>query len=351
MGLIAQTLDRYAQSQAVTFKHDRKQTVGASEIGQCARKVFWLKNEDDPEYAVPRDPEYTETWGARMRGTVFENHFWVPALKKRFGSRLHHAGKNQRTFHKGFLTATPDGMVWPLEHAEQQELGVDASCILVECKTADPRTNLTEAKAENVYQAQVQMGLIRDTTTARPTHAIISYADASFWSDIKEFTVAFDPAVYQAAQDRARLVMTAKSVTETQPEGWIAGGKECNYCPFTKPCGVERRNLPFQSEPVDLQFVAEMTDMAREYRRLENNSDFAGAALRLQAESIKARLREKGVTKIPGVLTWSPVKGRNGYDSKAIKQAAIDAGINVEQFATQAEASDRLVIQVGADLT
>ena len=75
MGLIAETLNRYAQSQTVTFKHDRKQTVGASEIGQCARKVFWLKNEDDPEYAVPRDPEYTETWGARMRGTVFENAF------------------------------------------------------------------------------------------------------------------------------------------------------------------------------------------------------------------------------------------------------------------------------------
>jgi len=350
MPLIAETLNAYAKTQTVTFKHDRKQTVGASEVGQCARKIFWLKNEDDPEYAVPRDPEYRDTWGARMRGTVYEACFWEPAMRARFGDRLLFAGKDQRTFHKGFLTATPDGMLYPFTPWEQKQLGVPSECVLVECKTADPRTNLNEAKAENVYQAQVQMGLVRETTKFQPTHAIISYTDASFWSDVKEFVVAFDPAIYQAAYERARLVMTATDPAETQPEGWIAGGKECNYCPFTKPCGVERRNLPFQEQPVDPQFAAEMTDMAREYRRLECDRDAFDADVREQSEKIKARLREKGVTKIPGVLTWSPVKGRNSYDSKAIKQAAIDAGINVEQFVTTGEAGDRLVIQVGAEM-
>jgi len=349
MSLIKSTLDAYAASIEKTWGHDRSNTVGGSEIGACARKVFWIKNENDPEYSVPRDPEYVDSYGARLRGIVMEDHFWEPALRKRFGKRLLFAGKEQRTFSKGFLSATPDGMLIDLTKTEQAEIGIDADCVVCESKSHDPRTNLNEAKAENIYQAQVQMGLVRETTKFMPTHAIISYTDASFWSDVKEFVVAFDPAIYQAAQDRARLVMTAKDVSETQPEGWIAGGKECNYCPFTKPCGVERRNLPFQQEPVDPQFVAEMTDMAREYRRLENNSDFAGTAVRLQAESIKARLREKGVTKIPGVLSWSPVKGRNGYDNKAIKQAALDAGVDIEQFATHGETSDRLVIQVGAD--
>jgi len=353
MGLIANTLDRYAQSQAVTFKHDRKQTVGASEIGQCSRKIYWLKNEDDPERAVARDAEHTETWGARMRGTVYENAFWEPAMRARFGRRLHLAGKDQRTFHKGFLTATPDGMIDPLEAAEVALLGLkdpaQVRCVLVECKTTDPRTNLTEAKSENVFQTHVQMGLVRDTTPHKPSHAVLSYTDASFWSDVKEFVVAFDPAIYQAAQDRARLVMTATDASETKPEGWIAGGKECNYCPFTKPCGVERRNLPFQPEPADPQFAAEMTDMARLYKQAERNRDDAEADTRAMAEKIKARLREKGVTKIPGVLSWSSVKGRNGYDNKAIKQAALDAGIDIEQFATQGDPTDRLVIQVGAD--
>jgi hypothetical protein len=241
-------------------------------------------------------------------------------------------------------------MIYPLLRDEQRALGIDTECVLTECKTADPRANLNEAKAENIYQAQVQMGLVRETQNIKPTHAIISYTDASFWSDIKEFVVAFDPDIYAAAQDRARLVMTARSAAETQPEGWIAGGKECNYCPFTRPCGVERRNLPFQEQPVDPQFAAEMTDMARLYKQAERGREDAEADTRAMAEKIKARLREKGVTKIPGVLTWSLVKGRNGYDNKAIKQAALDAGIDVEQFATTGEAGDRLVIQIGAEM-
>jgi len=38
-------------------------------------------------------------------------------------------------------------------------------------------------------------------------------------------------------------------------------------------------------------------------------------------------LREKGVRKIPGVVSWSSVKGRNGYDNKAVKEAAIAAAL------------------------
>jgi hypothetical protein len=45
-------------------------------------------------------------------------------------------------------------------------------------------------------------------------------------------------------------------------------------------------------------------------------------------------------------LSWSEVKGRQSYDNKAIKQAAIDAGIDVEQFSTVGEKTDRLLIQI-----
>ena len=47
---------------------------------------------------------------------------------------------------------------------EGQLIGTDADCVMIECKTADPRTNLVEAKPENKYQTLVQMGLVR----ARP---------------------------------------------------------------------------------------------------------------------------------------------------------------------------------------
>jgi len=141
--------------------------------------------------------------------------------------------------------------------------------------------------------------------------------------------------------------MTATSPDETPPEGWIAGGAECRYCPFTVACGVQRRNLPFQdTTDVDPQFAAEMKDAALSLRTLEKSRDTLDSDVRALQDQIKTRLREKGVRKIPGVLQWSSVKGRAGFDNKAIKQAAIDAGIDVDQFSTLGEPSDRLVITV-----
>ena len=60
-------------------------------------------------------------------------------------------------------------------------------------------------------------------------------------------------------------------------------------------------------------------------------------------------LREKGVRKILGVVTWSKVAagGRTSYDNKVrIKAAAIIAGIDVEQYKTTGEPSDRLTIEI-----
>jgi len=81
-------------------------------------------------------------------------------------------------------------------------------------------------------------------------------------------------------------------------------------------------------------------------RAMEKSRDTLDSDVRALQDQIKTRLREKGVRKIPGVLQWSSVKGRAGFDNKAIKQAAIDAGIDVDQFSTLGEPSDRLVITV-----
>ena len=344
--IISNTLDAYANSTAKNWSHERSNTVGASEVGACARKVYWLKNENDPHHRVERDPEYTDSWGARMRGTVFEDHFWEPALRARFGVRLRYAGHEQKTFVKDFLSATPDGMIVALNDREKEEIGTSADCCLVECKTADPRTNLTDAKPVNVFQTQVQMGLIRDMTAFKPTHSILSYTDASFWSDVKEFVIAFDPAIYEVAKERATLVMTATSGADLKPEGWIAGGKECNYCPFTKACGIARRNLPFQDEPVDPQFAAEITQFARTLREAELDRDHDDEVVRILQNTLKNRLRDKGVRKIPGVVTWSKVAGRKTYDLVGLKSAVTCYGGNGEDFAKIGEPSDRLTIEI-----
>ena len=40
--MIAEALAAHAGATARVFQ-DREQTVGASEVGQCARKLFWIK--------------------------------------------------------------------------------------------------------------------------------------------------------------------------------------------------------------------------------------------------------------------------------------------------------------------
>ena len=132
---------------------------------------------------------------------------------------------------------------------------------------------------------------------------------------MKEFVIAFDQSIYDAAKERATLLMTATEANELKPEGWIAGGSECNYCPFTKACGRERSNLPFADVPVEPQFAAEIADKVLAIKSLEGQRDDADALMRELQDELKARLREKGVRKIPGIVTWSSVKGRFSYDN------------------------------------
>lgn len=342
--MIKEALNNYAAASGKAWAHDRSQTVGASEVGQCARKVFWIKNEGDPKYGAARDPGYVDGWGARVRGSVYEDQFWYPALKLTYGERLLFSGPKQRTFVSGFLSATPDGLLTELEPGSVAE--GSGTEVMTECKTADPRTNLIEAKSENVFQTQVQMGIVREQTPYKPTHSILSYTDASFWNEVVEFVIPFDPSTYEAAKKRAALIMTATDAGELKPEGWIAGGRECEYCPFTKACGIQRRSVPDTDIKPDPQFVAEMADMALAAKRFELARDTADTQLRSVQQAIRDRLRSHGVRKIPGVVNWSHVKGRTSYDNKAIQAAAVAAGIDIEQFSTVGEATDRLTISV-----
>ena len=53
MTFVAKALHAYADQSPTKFdRNERLQTVGASEVGQCERKMFWLKNEGDPTHGV-----------------------------------------------------------------------------------------------------------------------------------------------------------------------------------------------------------------------------------------------------------------------------------------------------------
>jgi hypothetical protein len=282
--MIAEALSDYADATARVFEN-RAQSVGASEVGQCARKTFWLKNEDDPVYGAPRDSDYTDTSGARARGSIFEAYFWEPALRRRFGDNLLYAGADQQTLTSEFLSATPDGLLINLPRDCLAALGIadigpDGS-LLVEGKTIDPRAPLDAVKPEHAFQVQCQLGLIHELTKHRPDYALVSYVDASFWNEGAEFAVKFDETIFTNAKARARWIMTTTTAEELPPEGWIAGGRECRYCPFTRACGRQRHDVPRQTaDRADPQFVAEIADLARAAKQQEAESDAASAKLR-----------------------------------------------------------------------
>jgi hypothetical protein len=344
-GVIAYVLADYARTLRGAAAN-RAYTVGASDIGQCARKAFFVKHDG------ARDPGYVDSWGAVLRGQIIEQAFWVPALRARFGADLKFVGDRQQQFKRGFVSATPDALLTNAPRDILAPLGVpdiDSNCLLLECKSVDPRVKLDSPKPEHRYQAIVQLGVVRETTEFQPSFCVLVYIDASFWDTITEFVVAFDPDVYANAKTRAVKVLTANAASELPPEGWIAGGKECERCPFTKACGIERRALPNGTGNADPQFAAEIRALAIAYKACQADVDAAEARLRASKHDIQERLRAKQLRRVAGEdfsVTWTPVKGRQGFNVEALSAAAAAVGVGVHEFETSTAPGDRLDVRV-----
>lgn len=351
--MIRAALTAHAVASRRAWSHDRSQSVGASEIGQCARKTWFSKNEDDPVVARRRDENYIEGWGATTRGTIYENAWWEPALRAHFGDALLFAGAEQRTFSSEFLTATPDGLIIDLPTDALAHLGVPdirSDCILVECKSIDPRVKLDGPKPEHVYQAQAQLGLVRERTNYKPEFSVISYTDTSFWDEVREFPIRFDAEVYAEAKRRAAKIMSATSASDLRPEGIIAGSKECEYCPFASACGVVRAtDVPAGTGTISSDKAQFLAHMARRAKELKAEADELTSRSREIEHDIRRSMSEAGTKRFVGngvSITWSAVKGRPSWDMKGLRAAAEAAGIDLAQFETTGDPSDRLTITI-----
>jgi CRISPR/Cas system-associated exonuclease Cas4 (RecB family) len=338
MKIVTEAIKQYVESQKKTWPHDRRQTIGASEIGQCARKIFCIKFEDDPDMAVPRDSGMHDPWGARERGNLIEKYLIVPAMRLKYGHLAMFMGEEQKTFFYGDLSVTPDCILRNGEY------------IPVEFKTIDPRANLLEPKPEHVYQVQMQMGILNALKQFPCKKAIISYTDASFLSETKEFEIEFEPAYFESAQKRARSILTAERMADVEPEGYIAGGKECQYCPFSNACGYQRRDVPDETGAVaDPQFVAEISDLARQYKFAQSAVDLSEKQVRELQTQIKTRLQDKQLRRVVGngvSVSWNSVKGREKIDTEGLRSEAVRCGIDLSQFISTGESTDRLTVTV-----
>jgi inhibitor of KinA sporulation pathway (predicted exonuclease) len=94
----------------------------------------------------------------------------------------------------------------------------------------------------------------------------------------------------------------------------------------------------------DPTFVDEVTKLARAIKQMDAAIDSESAIMRDMQERLKTLLRNHQARKVPGIVSWSSVKGRSGWDNKAIREAAIEAGVDLSPYATEGEPSDRLQI-------
>jgi hypothetical protein len=326
-------IHRYAASVKKTWEHDRSKTVGASEIGQCARKTWFSKQ------SSPQDKEFTDGWGARFRGDIIEDALWVPAMRTMEGVdgwTLLFAGLEQRTFSSGYLSATTDGLLYNFNTLES---------INLDCKSIDPRVDISREKTEHHFQVQAQMGLIRDCTSHRPDISILSYINASFLDDVTEFVIQFNPRIYAQAHARATQIMTAREAIALPPEGKMAGGDECKYCPWASYCAdVTVAGVPKQSSQLGDNAVAHLKELYDMERAARSKKETWEAEHTKAVEEIKSFLRNTNSRGHRGdgwSVSYSVVAGRETLDIRAAEAA----GIDLTPFYKTGRSSERLTVR------
>jgi hypothetical protein len=340
---------------------DRSQSVGASEVGGCGRRVWFSKFEDSA--GMIRDGDRPDRPGARHRGNVIERNLWVPALRHVYGQRLIWAGDEQRTFGEGqFLTATPDGMLIDMPRDVLKEFGIpdlisgDLSSdrsIVVDCKSVDPRILVDGVKFEHRMQVVVQIGLIRRETNYRPRVGILSYIDASWHDEVEEYVVIFDQQIFEHAQRRAAMIMSAPSAETLRPEGWIDNKGECDHCPWSNACARVRAAVPETPDnALNPEQTAALITIGREYKLARQQADSAEQSAREIQVALKEQMRSHNATRVSAdgvAITWSRVKGRRSTDVKALREAAEGVGVNTTDFERIGEGTDRLVVTMKAE--
>jgi CRISPR/Cas system-associated exonuclease Cas4 (RecB family) len=342
------------------FAHDRSQTIGASEIGQCARRIWAEKKLGEKGY----DKGFLQSRGAAMRGDILEDNWTVPVVKRAVenaGGRLLWAGQGeQRTFEAlpWKISATPDGLATGLPDDFLSPYGVTSllgkGCVAVEMKSFDPRKNVSEFPIHyHVPQVITQMGLIRQATDHEPDWGLIVYVNASFVDDILAFPIHFQRESFNALIRRALWIMGAKTMDDLPPEGKSAGGKECEHCPFAKQCHGWANAVPPKEKPIMDRATAEMlrsavgtysntsTQIAGLEQRREQAKDIIRTLLNRQETRFhEGKLKDGRDFKI----TWSKKRAPENIDLSSVLDVLAEYGHDPDDFRKAGKPSDSLTI-------
>jgi hypothetical protein len=344
----------WAAERSLGFDDDRSSTIGASEIGKCARKVA-------AEKALARQgkkPPKQGSSGAAIRGDVMEDNVTVPLLeyaiaKQLPGAKLVWASqKEQRRFKSETwrMSATLDGLIVNAPRTALERYGITdigSDCIVVEAKSFDPRKNENNfPDPAHIDQAIQQMGLLRASGEANPVWAIIVYVNASFYDDIKVYPVRFTSEAFDNLKRRALSIMGANDPMAVRPEGKIAGGKECETCWMIDKCGgyaecVPHKAKDFETLPPGLRqqimsAVGTYSNVSRQLEDLTARYEVAKATIKellTTANTKSAKLKLKDGRSFS--VSWRKYGPKKRTNMEAVAKALDAAGYSLDDFQEQ----------------
>lgn len=274
---------------------DRGDTVGASEIGQCARRVSYLKQEITP------DEGYEDSWGMKERGHWVEA--WVVSRLRANGAPVVEAGEHQVTRSDGFFSATPDGRV---------------DNVSFDVKSYDPRKSKFPEPA-HVLQARIGARLNPATNTA-----MLIYVNASDFEEQQEFGPwpEIDDDELASLKARARNIITRPP--EDHPrEGFIAGDCSRLNCPFRQRCiGEEIQG----KGSIGADEQAELAKIQAEHEAAKKRLEAAERDKRHLQERVRQIFRACDVCKVSGIASISR-QSRESLDTKAMERDGIDLAL------------------------
>ncbi len=340
----------YVDANQKKWDHDRSSSVGASETFGCLRQVWFKKKGADHGFTEDEDSE--KSWGAMERGNIIEDHWVVPVLKATLPDKVtleYAGGDNQMTFVYGQNSATPDGLYLNLARDALVEYGIpdiESDCILIEVKSIDPRSTLTEEKTIHHGQAQVQMGILNEMTEYKPKYTVILYIDASFFDQISVFVVKFDPNLWKAARRRAKLVYATDFPATIAAEGKLNDG--CKFCTFTHACAkVNKEAVPVKEDfsALDKAERDELYALAQDERDADADEKAAAeekAKIRAKIKEILSGTNSRRYKDDRFSISWTWQAGRTTTDVKA---AEAD-GIDLSKYKTTGDGFEKMTVTV-----
>lgn len=330
--------------------HNRDLTIGASEVGQCARKVFYQKR------GVTPDPEFEQDWGAAERGNAIE--FWqvgklTAALQAQapwidlIWARDDGSPNGQQTLVRGSQSATPDGLFVSQDPAKPIFLPVyhddgsvtyeaAGSCVYFECKSIDPRAyeHLRKAKSAHNLQGVQGMDLVRSLSQHRPDKAVIVYVNASFATQQKQWNIAFDQKIADGLKSRCDDLMFGSYSMDKPPtaEAKFEGGGECDYCPFKRTCiAHECGRVPTDIRPVAPEVEAKLRKLAVARLAAKEAEDTAINARKALDQEVLDLLAQHDTKKVAGA--WGYTSAFTKSSPPTLDRAAMTAdGIDLTKY-------------------